>query len=157
MTMTTSVGTTSSTDLAYWAHTTIRYGQQPSTSLPGEPTPAAGLVIVPDSDTIGRSLPGLWSVIHTQTGYHVGPRALPLVYAREAAHLLAVTGVDWTAPRHVLTDPARRLIHVVAEIRAQVQIAWDEGAPVWWGRDSWGHMRPGWYVHFADDGEPHRE
>ncbi|ALG05785.1 hypothetical protein [Kibdelosporangium phytohabitans] len=141
---------------AGWLPATVVYADRPAIALPGEATPAAGLVITPHTDTAVRRYTGLWSVIHTGTGYHVGPYAVPLVYAREAVRLLADTATDWTESGRVLADTARGLGRVVGDIRDRVLFAWDEGIPTWWGRDSWTHARPAWSVHFADGGD-HRE
>jgi hypothetical protein len=151
----------SSTPLADtgWRQVTALYSGQRNLSFPGESTPAAGLVITPTvnaSDgryTDGRYTGG-WSVLHVESGQHIGISSVPLAYAREAAILLAGTGVDWTAPATTLRERPRGIGRVVFDIQTRVHNAWDAGTPTWWARHSWRHIRPAWLVttNSTDDG-----
>jgi hypothetical protein len=121
--------------------------------FPAEPTVAPGLVIVPAVNVFTRSYLGGWTVLHTRSGKSFGITSVPVTYAREAAHLLADTGIDWTVSAAELRQPGRHAM--VLQICDQIRSARIAGRPAWWARTSWQHIRPAWLVCIAesvDDG-----
>ncbi|MBP2330625.1 hypothetical protein JOF56_011010 [Kibdelosporangium banguiense] len=119
-------------------------------TFPGETTPAAGLVIIPAVNAADCRYTGGWSILHTESGWHLGIASVPLPYAREAAELLSQLDADWTETATQLRRPGRGLASAVWEIRARVHQAWEDGQPTWFARHSWQHTRPAWIVRSAE-------
>ena len=104
--------------------------------LPGEPTPAPGLVIVPAYMRTTAAWTGTWTVTHAASGRWVCACDVSLAYARETAARLASVDVDWTQPAEKLrTDPVAR--DATRTVLEEVWTAREDGRPLWWARPSW--------------------
>lgn len=139
---------TTSTATEWQAVSVRRQLGDPYAPVPGEPTPAAGLVIVPDRQPDRAAYTGRWALVHTASGLAL-LIGRPLAYAREAAALLAQYGIDWTQAAEALRAPGNAARMAWEATAAGVDKAWDQGRPAWWGRTSWHEDGAGWWLRCA--------
>lgn len=134
-------------DTTSWTTVTLT-GRGHTLTLPAEPL-APGLALVPALTDSGTGWADGYCVLHTASGRHVGPRRLPLAYARELAAMLTAGDRDWTRPADLLRADPRARDHAI-DVLLDLRVAQDFGVPLWWARPSRRRIPPPWLIVCTD-------
>ncbi|MEV6226526.1 hypothetical protein AB0L88_01385 [Saccharopolyspora shandongensis] len=121
-----------------------------------DPTAAPGLVIAPANNMayhVRWGFTGEWALLHVGSGLPaIGAIwGAGLGHVREAASLLADTGIDWTASRDAL-GATPRVRELAIRVHEQVSDAVRQARPVRLRESSWHLVPPGWLALVVEPG-----